>query len=41
MYYDHIDDSEGINVNNTAVSKSYVICHCMYYLDEGFKFQPI
>ena len=41
MYYDNIDDSEGINVNNTAVSKSYIICHYLYYWDEGFKFQPI
>ena len=41
MYYDQIDVSEGINVNKTAVSKTFIICHYWYYLDEGFKVQPI
>ena len=39
-YYDRIDVSEGINVNKTNVSKECDICHYLYFLDKGFKFQP-
>ena len=30
-YYDRIDVSEGINVNNTSVSKECDICHYLYF----------
>ena len=28
IYYDRIDDSEGIDVNRTSKSKESDICHC-------------
>ena len=39
-YYDRIDVSEGINVNNTSVSKECDICHYLYFLDKGLKSRP-
>ena len=40
LYYDIMDVSEGIDVNNTSATKECIICHYWYFLDEGFKFQP-
>ena len=40
LYYDKIDVSEGIDINKTSTSKECNICHCWYFLDKGFKFQP-
>ena len=40
LYYDRIDFSVGININKTSASKEYIICHCQYFLDKGFKFKP-
>ena len=40
IYYDRIDVSEGIDVNKTIVSKECDICHCWYFLNKGFKFEP-
>ena len=40
LYYDGIDVSEGIDVNKTSESKERDICHYIYFLDKGFKFQP-
>ena len=28
-----------IDVNQTSTSRACVICHCCYFLDEGFTFQ--
>ena len=39
-YYDRIDVSEGIDINKTNASQECNICHCQYFLDKGFKFQP-
>ena len=39
-YYDRIDVSEGIDINKTSASQECNICHCWYFLDKGFKFQP-
>ena len=39
LYYGRTDVSEGIDVNKTARSKEYIICHYWYFLDKGFKFQ--
>ena len=39
VYYDGIDFSEGIDINNTSASKHFIICHSWYFLDEGFEFQ--
>ena len=39
-YYDRIDVSEGIDINKTSASQGCNICHCWYFLDKGFKFQP-
>ena len=36
LYYDRIDVSKGIDINNTSESKE---CHYWYFLDKGFKFQ--
>ena len=38
LYYDRINFSEEIDINKT--SKEPDICHCWYFLDKGFKFQP-
>ena len=40
LYYDIMDVSEDIDVNNTSATKECIICHYWYFLDEGFKFQP-
>ena len=40
LYFDKIDVSEGIDVNKTSASKECSICHCWYFLNKGFKFQP-
>ena len=39
-YYDRIDVSEGIDINKASASQECNICHCWYFLDKGFKFQP-
>ena len=39
-YYDRIDASEGIDINETSASKECNICHYWYFLDKGFNFQP-
>ena len=38
-YYDRIDVSEEIFVNETSKSKECNICHYWYFLDNGSKFQ--
>ena len=40
LYYDRIQVSEEIDINKISASKEYDICHCWYFLDKGFKFQP-
>ena len=40
LYFDRIDFSELINVNDTNASKNCDICHCWVFLDKGFEFQP-
>ena len=40
LYYDRINLSEGIDVNETIASKECIICHSWYFLDKGFRFQP-
>ena len=40
LYYDRIDVSEDNDVNKTSKSKECNICHCWYFLNKGFKFQP-
>ena len=37
LYYDMIDVSEGIDVNETS---EYDVCHYWYFLNFSFKFQP-
>ena len=34
-YYDAIDVSEGIGVNNTSATKERIVCHYWCFLDEG------
>ena len=40
VYFDRIDVSEGIDVNKTSASKGCDICHCWYFFNYSFKFQP-
>ena len=40
VYFDRIEVSEGIDVNKTSASKECDICHCWYFLNYSFKFQP-
>ena len=40
LEYDRIDISEGINVNQTNLSKEGDICHCWYFKNIGFKYEP-
>ena len=40
LYYDRIDASEGININETSVSNDCDIRHYWHFADKGFKFQP-
>ena len=40
LYYDRIDVSEEIDLNETSASKEFGICHYWYFLNKVFKFQP-
>ena len=40
LYYDRIAISKGTDVNKTSKSRECDICHCWYFLNKGFKFQP-
>ena len=40
LYFDRIDFLEGVDVSKTSKSKQYIICHYLFFLDKGFKFQP-
>ena len=39
LYFNIIDFSEGIDVSKTSASKECDICHYLYFLSNGFKFQ--
>ena len=39
LYYDGTEISEGIDVNRTSESKECDICHYLYFLNKGFKYQ--
>ena len=40
LEYDKIDISEGIDIKKTNASKECKICHCWYFKDIGFKYEP-
>ena len=40
LYFDRIDVSEGIDVNEISASKEFDVCHYCYFLSKGLKFQP-
>ena len=40
LQHDRIDISEGIDVNKTNASRECDICHCWYFKDIGFKYEP-
>ena len=40
LEHDRIDISEGIDVNETNLSKEYDICHYWYFKDTVFKYEP-
>ena len=37
---DRIDISEGIDIKKTNAPKECKICHCWYFKDIGFKYEP-
>ena len=39
LYYDRIDVSKEIEINEKIASKQCDICHFCYFLDKGLKFQ--
>ena len=40
LRYKTIDFSEGIDIDKTDVSKECNYCHCWYFKDVGYKFEP-
>ena len=40
LEYNRMDISEGIDVNETNLSKECDICHYWYFKDIGFKYEP-
>ena len=40
LFFDRIDVSEGIDVDKTNAAKECDICHCWYFINKSFKFQP-
>ena len=40
LQYDRINILEGIDVNKTNASKESDICHCWYFKDVSFKYEP-
>ena len=40
LEYDGIDISEGIDIYKTKKSKERSICHCWYFLDKNFNYDP-
>ena len=40
-WYQKIDVSEGIDVNNTSASKECMLCHYWFFKDIGFKFKDM
>ena len=40
LEYNRIDVTEVIDVNRTSASKLRDICHCWYFKDIGFKYEP-
>ena len=40
LEYNRIDVTEVIDVNRTNASKLRDICHCWYFKDIGFKYEP-
>ena len=40
LQYERIDISEGIDFDRSNKSVECMICHCWYFKDIGFKYQP-
>ena len=40
LQYERIDIPEGIDINKSDKSKECVICHCWYFKDIGYKYEP-
>ena len=40
LEYDRVDISEGTDVNKTNLSKECELCHCWYFKNIGFKYEP-
>ena len=40
LKYERIDVSEGIDLNKSAKSIEYLICHYWYFKNIGYKYEP-
>ena len=40
LEYDRIDILEGIDIKKTNASKECKVCHCWYFKDISFKYEP-
>ena len=40
LQYEKISISEGTDTNKTSAPKKCMLCHCWYFKDVGFKFEP-
>ena len=40
LQYERIDIPEGIDINKSDKSKECMICHCWYFKDIGYKYEP-
>ena len=40
LEFDRIDISKRVDINKTDISKKCDICHCWYFLDKSFKYEP-
>ena len=40
IQYERIDVSEEIDPNRLDRSKECIICHCWYFKDIGYKYEP-
>ena len=40
LEYDRIDISEGVDINKASLSRQCDICHCWYFKNISFKYEP-
>ena len=40
LQYEEIDALEGVDTNKTSLSRNCMLCHCSYFKDVEFRFEP-